>query len=76
MTQYGYYAQMAYNNTYGIKAVTDQQYHSMLSATPTCISMIKQCQTMSYICTIAVMYCNANLISPFQQSGLNVYDIS
>lgn len=66
---------MAYNNTYGIKTVSASQYQAMVSSTPTCVSMIKQCQSMSFVCTIAQLFCNANLIAPFQQSGLNVYDI-
>jgi len=73
--QYGYYTQMATNNSYDIACVSDKDAKSMEAATPKCISEIQRCQSSERACKTAQTYCNIELTSPFQKSGLNVYDI-
>ena len=73
--QYKWYANMAFNNTYGIKCVTEKVYEQMQQATPSCIQMIEQCQTDTSVCAKAQTQCNNALIGPYEQTGLNPYDI-
>ena len=73
--QYQYYAEMAYNNSYGIKTVSKSQYDQMVKATPACIEQIKKCQQDTSVCAAAQTSCNNALIGPYEQGGLNPYDI-
>lgn len=73
--QYQYYPQMAYNNSYGIKTVSEAQYNQMQSTVQSCVKLINGCQNFTGECRLAQTICNVDLVSPFQQSGLNTYDI-
>ncbi|CEG48455.1 serine protease family [Plasmopara halstedii] len=73
--QYKYYPDMAYNNTYGVKAVSYPVYVAMKAAVPPCVGMIDACQTTKAACLAAQTFCNAALVAPYTMSGLNVYDI-
>lgn len=73
--QYKYYPDMAYNNTYGIKAVSYPVYVAMKAAVAPCVAMIASCQTTKAACLAAQTFCNAALVAPYSMSGLNVYDI-
>ncbi|TMW58665.1 hypothetical protein Poli38472_010224 [Pythium oligandrum] len=73
--QYKYYPDMAYNNTYNVKAVDYPVYLAMKAAVGPCISMIEKCQTKKGACVAAQAFCNAALVSPYSASGLNVYDV-
>jgi len=75
LIQFNYYAEMAMNNTYGVKAVTEEQYTNMVRTTPKCIRLIKACQTYTASCAVAQEYCEAIALGPYEESGLNVYDI-
>ncbi|KDO33082.1 hypothetical protein SPRG_01896 [Saprolegnia parasitica CBS 223.65] len=73
--QYQYYPEMAYHNTYGVKAVPEAVYKTMKAAVPKCTQLIELCQKTKVACLVAQVFCNAALVSPYQLSGLNVYDI-
>lgn len=73
--QYQYYPQMAYNNSYGIKTVSEAQYNSMKNNVRGCVRMINNCQNNTGACRLAQTLCNVELVSPFSGSGLNTYDI-
>jgi len=76
--QYKYYGQMAYNYSIerlGHATISEQDYESMEAAWPTCHKMIAKCQTDTDSCTSAQSYCNNAMLAPYEESGLNVYDI-
>ncbi|DAZ95587.1 TPA: hypothetical protein N0F65_006073 [Lagenidium giganteum] len=73
--QYQYYPEMAYNNTYNVKAVSEVVYMAMKAAVPVCTKMIAACQSNKAACIAAQAFCNAALVAPYQTSGLNVYDV-
>ncbi|TDH67060.1 hypothetical protein CCR75_007933 [Bremia lactucae] len=73
--QYKYYPDMAYNNTYGVKAVSYPVYMAMKAAVSPCRNMIRSCQTTKVACLAAQTFCNAALVAPYSASGLNVYDV-
>ncbi|KAK3235151.1 hypothetical protein CYMTET_54635 [Cymbomonas tetramitiformis] len=73
--QYAYYAEMANNNTYGIKAVSDSVYEKMVKAQDGCINKIKACQKLTIACTFAQASCNNDVVAPYEKTGLNPYDI-
>jgi len=73
--QYKYYAQMANNNTYGVKAVSDAAYKQMVAAIPSCIAAINDCQNDTAACSAAQAQCNDAMLGPYEQSGLNTYDV-
>jgi cathepsin A (carboxypeptidase C) len=73
--QYKWYAQMAYNNTYNIKTISKAAYDKMNADTPGCIKEISECQTNTKECAAAQSSCNNALIGPYEQTGLNPYDI-
>jgi len=73
--QYKYYAEMAYNNTYGVKSISAAQYAAMVAETPKCISMINACQQDTSECPAAQAECNNAQMGPYEESGLNPYDV-
>ncbi|KAJ0408978.1 hypothetical protein P43SY_002857 [Pythium insidiosum] len=73
--QYKYYPDMAYNNTYHVKAVEYPVYLAMKAAVGPCVRMIEKCQTHKAACISAQAFCNAALVGPYTASGLNVYDV-
>jgi cathepsin A (carboxypeptidase C) len=72
--QYQYYADMAYNNKVR-PIVSKSTYESMKSAIPGCVSQITKCQTETSACSGAEMTCNSAMLSPVQETGINLYDI-
>lgn len=73
--QYPWYAAMANNNTYGVKAVSDAAYDRMLAEVPVCVKAIDDCQIDAAECPIAQQVCNQAQLSSYEASGLNVYDV-
>jgi len=73
--QYQYYPEMAMNNTYGIKTVSEDVYSSMLEHVPRCKQMAEACQKDNSKCEAADDYCNMKETSPYYATGLNPYDI-
>eukprot|EP00638_Chattonella_subsalsa_P003430 CAMPEP_0117757314 /NCGR_PEP_ID=MMETSP0947-20121206/14652_1 /TAXON_ID=44440 /ORGANISM="Chattonella subsalsa, Strain CCMP2191" /LENGTH=455 /DNA_ID=CAMNT_0005577173 /DNA_START=124 /DNA_END=1491 /DNA_ORIENTATION=- len=75
LVQFEYYAEMAMNNTYGVKALSEHEYKVMKEETPKCLKMIEACQAITSTCGIAQQYCDMVTLLPYQRTGLNVYDI-
>ena len=73
--QYPYYPEMAYNNTYGVKAINFVEYKLMKWAAPGCVKSIQACQNDTSKCTGAQEGCNLKMTTPYQLSGLNPYDV-
>eukprot|EP01100_Stratorugosa_tubuloviscum_P011253 TRINITY_DN49_c0_g1_i1.p1 TRINITY_DN49_c0_g1~~TRINITY_DN49_c0_g1_i1.p1 ORF type:complete len:439 (-),score=223.98 TRINITY_DN49_c0_g1_i1:129-1445(-) len=73
--QYQWYATMAYNNSVG-PIVSERVYKQMVDATPKCIDMITDCNNgFESKCQQAQTYCNLQLVTPVDQTGINIYDI-
>jgi cathepsin A (carboxypeptidase C) len=79
--QYAYYPQMAFHPQQDPDAaplkpiISKQTYDTMVAAVPGCVDLIKQCKTQDGACSQAFMECNAALIDPVQETGINQYDI-
>ena len=73
--QYQYYPQMAMNNTYGIKTVSEEAYDKMVERLPLCIKLSEACQRDVSKCVGADDYCNVEETTPYYKTGLNPYDI-
>ena len=73
--QYQYYPQMAMNNTYDIKCVSEEAYENMVKHVPTCEKMAKLCQMNTTYCVAADDFCNVAETTPYYKTGLNPYDI-
>lgn len=73
--QYKYYTEYAYSNP--VKPlITEAQYKAQTAKIPACTYLIHGCQTTNLDCTLALDYCNAEIMSPPLSGGENQYDIS
>jgi cathepsin A (carboxypeptidase C) len=75
VVQYQYYPQMANNNSYGIKTVSEETYQKMVDHLPACKLLGQACQLSVDACEAAYTYCNLFETTPFYSTGLNPYDI-
>lgn len=75
VVQYQYYPEMAMNNTYDIKTVSEEQYERMVDHVPGCTKLAKACQLDHELCEIADEYCQMFLTMPYYSTDLNPYDI-
>ncbi|CAG8576989.1 7165_t:CDS:2 [Ambispora leptoticha] len=76
LVQYKYYPEMACNSTY--EPVLDEATcDRMRKAYPTCARLINNCYKSQNVfnCLPASMYCNKELIQPYQATGKNPYDV-
>lgn len=76
-TQYDSYRPMACGDG-GWPAVLDESTcQSMDNALPRCKSLIESCYNSESVwtCVPAALYCNAQILAPYQQTGQNVYDV-
>ena len=73
--QYQYYPEMAMNNSYGIKTISEEAYSNMLKHEPRCTSMAKACQLNHTMCEDADTYCQLTMTMPYYNTDLNPYDI-
>lgn len=91
--QYPYYPQQAFRcNGYGIEAVNETVYNSMVESVPECLRQIQMCReeaavsdpenlgvnaTVNAMCEDAETFCRPSIVSPYTQYlGLDYYDIS
>lgn len=75
VVQYQYYPEMAMNNSYGIKCVSEDAYANMVKHVPTCKKLAEACQLNTTYCEAADDYCQIFLTMPYYNTGLNPYDI-
>lgn len=73
--QYQYYPEMAMNNSYNIKTVSEEAYQKMVDHVPSCVKMAEACQQNTDACVPADDYCNLMETTPYYNTGLNPYDI-
>lgn len=76
-TQYEYYRPMACGDG-GYPAVLDEsQCQSLDNALPRCQSLIQSCYNSESVwsCVPAILYCNSQIVGPYQQTGMNPYDV-
>ncbi|KAM5438452.1 putative carboxypeptidase C [Microsporum ferrugineum] len=77
LTQYPQYRPMACGDG-GYPAVLDQgTCRSMDNSLERCLSLIETCYSSesAWVCVPAAMYCNSAIIGPYQQTGMNPYDV-
>ena len=78
-SQYKYASEFAYKNTYGVKAITKEQYDDLNeNKLPPCLDKINACNSGTgneTDCLDAFIFCNTELDAPYVASGLNVYDV-
>jgi cathepsin A (carboxypeptidase C) len=75
VVQYQYYPEMAMNNSYGIKTVSEEDYAKMVEKVPRCKKMAEACQADQDLCVPADDYCNLAETQPYYKTGLNPYNI-
>lgn len=80
--QYPSFPEMAYGECKritGKPCVSSSVYEQMKAAIPTCENAIAKCTqpsaNQSAICADTFQYCNDAMLGPYQQTGLNFYDI-
>ncbi|KAJ1658729.1 hypothetical protein IWQ61_002087 [Dispira simplex] len=76
LVQYKYYSTMACNSSYG--SVLDKDAcRRMDEGYPNCARLIQQCydHQSALSCVPASVQCNSKIIRPYQESGLNPYDV-
>lgn len=89
-TQMPFYPQMAYSNTYGIQAITEEEYQESLDAWPQCKNLTQTCRSMAEemdpegygnntdvneACYYAFDWCFSRIQFPYMRSGLYQFDI-
>lgn len=76
LIQYKYYAKMACENSYG-PVLDKRTCDTMEQQYPACARLIEGCYSSGsvFTCLPAAMKCNKDQISPYQQTGRNVYDV-
>ncbi|KAI9281950.1 Alpha/Beta hydrolase protein [Sporodiniella umbellata] len=76
LIQYKYYAKMACENSYG-PVLSPSQCASMEAQFPACERLIQNCYESQnvFACLPAAMKCNKDQIQPYQQTGMNPYDV-
>ncbi|KAI8801254.1 Alpha/Beta hydrolase protein [Cladochytrium replicatum] len=76
LTQYKFYADFAADTKYGPVLDADT-VAGMRNKYGTCSALISACYNYqnAFACVPAAFYCNAAMISPFQNTGLNIYDV-
>ncbi|KAJ3076756.1 hypothetical protein HDU98_000636 [Podochytrium sp. JEL0797] len=74
--QYEYYSEYACGNPYG-PVFSQQECDTIASKYGTCRSLIDSCYRYQsqFTCVPSAIYCNSQMISPFQKTGLNIYDV-
>jgi len=62
----------------GHTCVSQASIESMNSTLPSCIALINQCSATKdpAVCSQATQLCNGGQMGPYEQTGLNVYDIT
>lgn len=76
LIQYKYYAKMACDNSYG-PVLEKSTCQNMEEQYPACARLIENCYRSQNVfsCLPAAMKCNKDQISPYQQTGMNPYDV-
>jgi carboxypeptidase C (cathepsin A) len=76
--QYKWYPTMAYNSTTAPQVVSEQEYEEMQSSVEMCTNLIDLCNQFegnNPTCFASMVYCNMKLMKPYQDHGMNPYDM-
>lgn len=76
--QYKWYPDMAFNSSTAPQVVSKEEYESMRKAVPACVETIKMCNAFdgkNPFCFAALVVCNMGLMKPYQDHGMNPYDM-
>ena len=80
--QFSYYSHLAYQwcrTVKGAPCINETTYQGILAAEPVCTGLIAQCNGANggnnTACVDALNYCSNNIMGPYFNTGLNVYDI-
>eukprot|EP00744_Colponema_vietnamica_P000910 GILI01001568.1.p1 GENE.GILI01001568.1~~GILI01001568.1.p1 ORF type:complete len:481 (+),score=142.23 GILI01001568.1:42-1484(+) len=78
--QYKYYPELAYDwciKILGYPCVSQAQAQQMNASIPSCMSAIDACMQNAddFNCGLASTICNNAMLAPYENTGLNVYDI-
>ena len=76
--QYKWYPKMAYNSTTAPQVVTEEEYNEMESSVEMCTRLIDLCNQFdgqNPTCFASMIYCNMKLMKPYQDHGMNPYDM-
>ncbi|CAO3671085.1 unnamed protein product [Rhizopus stolonifer] len=76
LIQYEYYSKMACENSYG-PVLSKTACRAMEAQYPACKRLIENCYESQNVfsCLPAAMKCNKDQIQPYQQTGMNPYDV-
>ncbi|CAG8560710.1 11044_t:CDS:2 [Paraglomus brasilianum] len=76
LVQYKYYPDMACNSSYS-PVLDEETCDKMRAAYPKCAQFISNCYKSQSVfnCLPASMYCNKEMIGPYQRTGKNPYDV-
>lgn len=79
-TQDKWYAEMAFNNSHGLKIVDKETYIKMKIAQSNCTNILRKCNRgdkliNDYFCNEADNYCDDQLLGPLQDRDICVYNI-
>ena len=77
LTQYAYYKPMACGDGGWPAVLEPDQCQALDDAYPRCASLIEKCYSSESVwsCVPASIYCNNQMIGPYQRTGQNVYDV-
>ena len=76
--QYKWYPKMAYNSTTAPQVVTEEEYKEMEESVEMCTRLIDLCNQFdgqNPTCFASMIYCNMKLMKPYQDHGMNPYDM-
>jgi carboxypeptidase C (cathepsin A) len=76
--QYKWYPQMAFQSGTAPQIVSESEFQMMQSAVPTCTKLIELCnqfEGQNPSCLASMLYCNIKLMKPYQDKGMNPYDM-
>jgi len=76
--QYKWYPKMAYNSTTAPSIVTEEEYKEMEDSVEMCTNLIDLCNQFdghNPTCFASMVYCNMKLMKPYQDHGMNPYDM-
>lgn len=76
--QYKWYPTMAYNSTTAPQIVTEEEFKDMQDSVEMCTNLIDLCNNFdgqNPTCFASMIYCNMKLMKPYQDHGMNPYDM-
>jgi carboxypeptidase C (cathepsin A) len=76
--QYKWYPEMAFQSKTAPQIVTNEEYERMQKSVPACVHAIDLCNAFdgqNPLCFVAMIVCNLAMMKPYQDHGMNPYDM-